>query len=271
MTEAQWAACQQPEAMLRFLGTTISDRKLRLWACAFARLDWDFLDAHDDYGWSSGALRTGVEVAERFADGLANRVELTQAAADAQVAYDNGMARPFSSQDCPRLLFRDWALLATGPPSLHTVASEAARRLGSAQRDWEDLTRARAEQAAQTAAGQQAGGLVVAGPSSFERIGERLEELLKHGRVQQGLAAGVLREVVGNPFRPVILATAWLTPTVRTLAQALYGERRFQDLGILADALEEVGCRSPDLMGHLRSGGAHVLGCWALDAVLGKS
>ena len=41
-------------------------------------------------------------------------------------------------------------------------------------------------------------------------------------------------------------------------------------LAILADALEEAGCNSIDILAHLRSPGPHVRGCWALDLILGK-
>ncbi|MCI0462973.1 MAG: hypothetical protein L0Z62_39000 [Gemmataceae bacterium] len=88
--------------------------------------------------------------------------------------------------------------------------------------------------------------------------------------------AGVLREIVGNPFRPVALDPAWRTPAVVPLAQAAY-ERALPSgrldparLAILADALEESGCTSAELLAHLRSGGEHVRGCWGLDLVLGR-
>jgi hypothetical protein len=42
-------------------------------------------------------------------------------------------------------------------------------------------------------------------------------------------------------------------------------------LTALADALEDAGCADPELLGHLRSPGPHVRGCWAVDLVLGKS
>ncbi len=52
----------------------------------------------------------------------------------------------------------------------------------------------------------------------------------------------------------------------------IYEERRFDNLPILADALEEAGCDNPAILGHLRQQGqVHVRGCWCLDAVLGKS
>jgi len=89
--------------------------------------------------------------------------------------------------------------------------------------------------------------------------------------------AGYLRDVFGNPFRPVAGDPAWLTPTVVSLARAAYDERLLLSgeldrdrLLILADALEEAGCTNPSLLGHLRGSGPHVLGCWAVDLLLGK-
>ena len=39
---------------------------------------------------------------------------------------------------------------------------------------------------------------------------------------------------------------------------------------VLADALEDAGCDSQELLAHCRGGGPHVRGCWAVDLVLGK-
>jgi hypothetical protein len=79
------------------------------------------------------------------------------------------------------------------------------------------------------------------------------------------------RDKDGNPFRPVALDPSWLTPTVKSLAKAIYEDRTFSDLPLLADALEEAGCTSETILCHLRGPGPHVLGCWALDLLLGKS
>jgi hypothetical protein len=98
--------------------------------------------------------------------------------------------------------------------------------------------------------------------------------------------AALLREIVGNPWRPVtplyhtisgqvrysdsgatrlgvdpdiqIPACPWLTPTVRLLAEAAYADRQADGtlddvrLAILADCLEEAGCTSEPLLMHLR-------------------
>jgi hypothetical protein len=55
------------------------------------------------------------------------------------------------------------------------------------------------------------------------------------------------------------------------LAQVIYDERRFTDLPILADALEEAGCTNSDVLDHCRGPGPHVRGCWVVDLLLDKS
>jgi len=82
--------------------------------------------------------------------------------------------------------------------------------------------------------------------------------------------AVLLREIVGNPFRPVPLDPSWLTSTVQNLAAAIYEERAFDRLPILADALEDAGCANQDLLHHCRQAGEHVRGCWAVDILLDK-
>jgi hypothetical protein len=82
--------------------------------------------------------------------------------------------------------------------------------------------------------------------------------------------AGLLREVVGNPFRPVALDHSWLTSTVVALARSVYDDRAFDRLPILADALQDAGCANDHVLDHCRSDGPHVRGCWVVDLVLGK-
>lgn len=56
---------------------------------------------------------------------------------------------------------------------------------------------------------------------------------------------------------------------VPRLARAIETERRFSDLPILADAMEEAGCEDAELLSHCRQEGReHYLGCRALEAIL---
>ncbi len=80
----------------------------------------------------------------------------------------------------------------------------------------------------------------------------------------------LIREIFGNPFRPVAADRAWLSPTVVALAAAIYHQRAFDRMPVLADALEEAGCANADVLLHCRQPGEHVRGCWVVDVVLGK-
>ena len=85
--------------------------------------------------------------------------------------------------------------------------------------------------------------------------------------------ADLLRHVVGNPFRPVALDPSWLAwndGVVRKMAQVIYDERRFSELPLLADALEDAGCTNLDILSHCRGSGPHVRGCWVVDLLLNK-
>ncbi len=72
MTEAEWLSCGDPEPMVRMLPPDRCQRELRLFALACVRRVWHLLPA---------ASRAAVEVAERFAEGLASAAELSAAGA----------------------------------------------------------------------------------------------------------------------------------------------------------------------------------------------
>jgi hypothetical protein len=65
MTEAEWLACYDPDALLLFAyfdaDKPTSERQNRLMACAFARRVWHLL--------SDPRSRRAVEVAEAYVDG----------------------------------------------------------------------------------------------------------------------------------------------------------------------------------------------------------
>ncbi|HJZ53597.1 MAG TPA: hypothetical protein VKE74_01480 [Gemmataceae bacterium] len=82
----------------------------------------------------------------------------------------------------------------------------------------------------------------------------------------------LLRDIFGNPFRPVAFDAAWRTDTAVSLAKGMYEAREFSAMPILADALQDVGCETEDILTHCRDPkAAHVRGCWVVDLVLGKS
>jgi hypothetical protein len=87
---------------------------------------------------------------------------------------------------------------------------------------------------------------------------------------ERAVQAALLRDIVGNPFHPVAADPRWVTSTVRGLAEGIYVERAFGRLPILADALDDAGCDSADILTHCRGDGPHVRGCWVVDLILGN-
>jgi hypothetical protein len=83
-------------------------------------------------------------------------------------------------------------------------------------------------------------------------------------------AADLLRDIIGNPFRPVVFDPAWRTDTALSLARTTYEYRDFRAMPILADAFQDAGCDNDDILNHCRSPGPHVRGCWVVDRLLGK-
>ena len=176
-------------------------------------------------------------------------------------------------------------------------------------------------------------------PDPAQGANEIVSCLLVGQNVPAAQRAGLLRCIFDSPFRAETLCGLdrkpfhtqfahvaenggfWLeaecpacdelrTPAVRAVAAAVYNERRFHELPVLADALEEAGCgdrvcpvcdgtgvcglsrrlgitrpawghecgkcpgnkgRLPNpLLAHLRSPGPHARGCWALDLARGE-
>lgn len=81
----------------------------------------------------------------------------------------------------------------------------------------------------------------------------------------------LLRDILGDPFRPVLFAPRWRTETVAALAEGIYHERAFDRLPILADALEEAGCEDERVLSHCREPGLHARGCWVVDGIRRRS
>jgi hypothetical protein len=113
------------------------------------------------------------------------------------------------------------------------------------------------------------GGISAAKAAAFEHA-VHAEYDAKIAKREWAAQACLVRDIFGNPFRPVILNPAWRTSNVTALAQAIYDDRAFDRLPILADALEDAGCDNADILNHCRQPREHVRGCWVVDLVLGR-
>lgn len=243
MTEQEWLQATDPKLMLLFLRGRVSDRKLRLFAVACCRRIWGLLD---------GESREKVELAERFADGLAAKEEMPT-------------PWPLSSLREDPSLPEDWGQLRA-----ISWSRDAAKMAAALATDRMGLTHTPAWRAAYYAAGAVAWKIVGAArnatlAASWALAWNQTEADEYEEQVM------LLRDILGNPFRPESLRTSWLTPDVITLAGHIYQDRAYRHLPELADALEEAGCDNADILSHCRSGGEHVRGCFVLDLLLGKS
>jgi hypothetical protein len=79
------------------------------------------------------------------------------------------------------------------------------------------------------------------------------------------------RDIFGNPFRPITFNPAWRSSDVMLLARAIYDEKAFDRMSILADALQDSGCENEGILNHCRDASlTHVRGCWVIDLILGQ-
>jgi hypothetical protein len=176
-----------------------------------------------------------VDAAERYADLLITKEQL----AAVRVARTTARAVEVTTGWMTRAAEVAAAWAAEPGAEAARVATEAARAAAKAAGEAEPWAETEAEEAAEAAA-----------------------------------QAGLLREIVGNPWRPLALAIGTnphAHAEVLAIARRAYDERDFVALPILADALEEAGCTEQALLDHLRRPGPHVRGCVALDAILGRS
>jgi hypothetical protein len=236
MTETEWLGCTDPASMLKSVRHRSSNRKLRLFACACC-----FRFRHLIVTEAQQAL----EVAERYAEGLATpdeRKKTRELAFHAAWVGDPGTAHrrgPAKACVCDAL--------ARSAYDAAVGALFRSQGIGLLSKtDW---------------------------PSSAIDLEEGLGRIVDWSSGEQEQAvfhAELLRDVFGNPFRPVSVRPAWLTPSVLAVARSIYDARAFDRLPDLADALVIAGCDEEVILMHCRSEGPHVRGCWGVDLVLGK-
>jgi len=278
MTEAEWLACTDPKPMLDYLRgdplpddwnprpplgrrwlswvrravIPVSKRKAALLACACCRRAWDLM--------RDNRTREGLECAERHADGLATRKELTKATSAVQQVRGIPPPPPLIalSDRCRRWFF-------CAHPGNEGIYCLVYHRFGG----WEvcfrsamgHMANAVAETAVVCAAADHPEG-------EFSGIADAVGAAAKRAELQQQCL--LVRDIFGNPFRPVSFSPSWRTDTAVSLARQMYDARDFSAMPILADALQDAGCNDDDILNHCQGPGPHVRGCWVVDLVLNK-
>ncbi len=249
VTEAEWRAATDPEAMFEFLGPKASERKLRLFGAACCRRVWKFLQ--------SSRSRAVVEVLEKVADGLTPDADLEYAGRGA-LGFAQSEGRLLREAGCSAA-FTAAAVLKKYPGEL---AVYVASRVADCARNtfyWV------AHEGIEDSGGRREEA-EIAGPPAEKTEGAE--------------QARLLRDIFSGPFRVPAIDPAWLAwhgGTVGRLAATAYDERELPSghlpvarLALLADALEDSGCAEAELLGHLRGSGPHWRGCWVVDLLLTK-
>lgn len=238
MTEAEWLTCTTPTEMFAVLGERLTERTCRLFGCCCCQGIRSLL--------TDERSQRALEVAERFADGNADKDELEEARRNARAAirYVAGLSYP-SSYD-RRVAKRS--------------AEAAAELVGKSVRKVVVSISNAVLEASSEAAGQEGSR---SGAYAMFRSTKLQTDRAWHSQL--------IREIFGNPFRPVTLEPSWLTSTVVSLARQIYESRDFSAMPILADALQDAGCDNENILNHCRGGSGHVRGCFVVDLLLGKS
>jgi hypothetical protein len=244
MSEVRWLQSNQPYELLRIGRKVASSRQLQLIAMsAFQLLDASLTELQrkrvqgmESVVWQNA---TPIELQAQFNQHYQQILEETQAW---QQQFTSGNAM----DDEQRLM--------------ETVIMSQAAMIGAPV----DMALYRVIDWVTAHAAREAGpGLARAARKQFHRS-----------------MVAIFHEVLGNPFagrvavgpRSPVPPLSWqmcISETADAMARGIVAQRAFDRMPILADVLEEDGCRDLDLLGHLRSPEmTHLAGCWALDFVL---
>jgi len=268
MDEHDWLTSTDAATMLAFVAgrdappgailpaEPLGERKLRLFLVGCCRQRWEL--------FTSPVARRAVETVEAFADGLADDGALGQARKAALRSDRRRTTEMPTWQGTDRRRKMADLRIVRGAVALCAPYAELTRprRYYGRSASFVPL-RAEHRHLDGDLSARSVVDAIAWGDDSPDPDGQAAAV-----RMAQIAQAELLRCVVGDPFRPGPRGT-WPDATVERLARWAYDERAFDQLPVLADALEDAGCADAALLSHLRGPGPHVRGCWAVDVVLG--
>jgi hypothetical protein len=231
MTEEEWLSATDPQPMLEVLRGKVSERKLRLFACACCRRIWRLL-ADQRCQWA-------VEVAELYADGKSSLQELREATALAWAAGDEYVEEQRNNFDIVvAIAISAAAYSAREAEQFAEISSREAHRaivresLGESEEVWDADAQAQCNLLSD----------IFGNPFHSVSLNPTWRS---SAVVELGKAAYENRALPAGTLEP-------------------------ERIALLADALEYAGCTDAAILDHLRGPGPHVRGCHVIDALLGK-
>ena len=248
MTLETWLAAIAP-SQLHSLIEDLSNRKLHLLAAAFLRRVWDDLPSHQ--------TRTAVEATEKFADGLVTIDHLARLRSIDLLESCESLWLGQEAENLDELLIgRGWDC-----PCCEEGAAE-----------YECRATTRGKGLVGVRAGVKEPGWIAVQAAFWARESVAWSSAPEESNVAESDEAtaqfALFREIVGparvNPRWP-----QWRTDTVRLVARAIHRSQAFEQLPILADALQDADCDDESVLNHYREVTGHARGCWVLDLAMG--
>jgi hypothetical protein len=230
LTEAEWLECQKPTNRLYSFLQGATERKRLLFACACFRQGWHLIRYR--------STMEAVETIERYADGAASKEQLLGAAREAEMAAN----------------LVPWRHQGHGTLTDPSEVADFWRPQGPSpgwQLEWAVAR--------------------VANTQQFNDISYQV--FWEHGTPKTSM---FFQDIFGHHRDDMTHRPFTKNPLCCHLAEAAYaecmfpsGELDFGRLGVLGDAIEELGGYGP-ILDHLRQPSPHVRGCWAIDALTGR-
>lgn len=259
MSEEEWLRCIDVERMLESVKGPLSERQLRLFACACCRRGSHLITGDE--------LRRALELSEQLDEHPDFRPEWSQLCDTIREPFNFGMDPAEWQCDADGLLGVD--IDAYGPASANFAAILAVH-VAMAKDPFALASRAAGEVVTEVT--REKCPLAEMKLEDFEHVESLriVRQRIQGARQAESQAqAEVLRDIC-NPFRSVEIDRTSCSSTALSVAQAIFNDYAFDRMAILADALEEAGCTETDILNHCRQPGVHVRGCWVVDLLLGK-
>jgi hypothetical protein len=225
MTEQDWLTTTNPYDLTHYKACR-SNRKRRLFSCAVAR--------HVLFLISDGRYQQTVELAERYADGVATEEEMR------------------ATRRLMKKLWNERQFMEAGNHAATAVLATLNKEVVGAVHGWENAAAAQGSLARPYWRRGYDGEQQVACAFARDVFGNPFRPVTLD-------RAWLTASITG-------LAQAAYEE--RRLPEGTLDQTR---LAVLADALEEAGCDNLDVLAHCRKPTVHVRGCWVLDLLLGRS